>query len=480
MIKQPRTPGRAAGNGLKKKDNDMTVTTRHITVLLLAVLASMMPAPVSAQAPDAARDGVIEDAKIYFRLGSSVLERDFRDNGTVLDAFIKGINNALAEGKAVEGVLVETGASPEGGVEYNDRLAMDRARSIRKYLIDNLPLSAIQIKAYSVGADWEGLTVSLRESDCPWKDEILAIIADTGVRTNYDVKSRQRCQDRIRAIDGGKAWTWMLDNLFSDLRQGAGKLRCIIADNSSATSVRDTLVIVHEYEGPDAEWILSQASKKAADVSAAAVLQKIDIKPSAYSARDSLFRIPVAAVRTNLLVPAMNVGFEVPLGDRFSVGADWYYPWVWRQIMNGIAASQSQCFQLLGGCVEARYWIGRNHRNREDCHKYRLRGHSVGLVASGGYYDLQSDWEGRQGEYLAFGLGYKYALPLGKGNVHLEFEAAAGYGMSWYRGYKVHEPGGRLMGNWNDGFWNGFVPIKFGINLAFPFFGKENKSAKED
>ena len=40
-------------------------------------------------------------------------------------------------------------------------------------------------------------------------------------------------------------------------------------------------------------------------------------------------RKPVVAVRSNLLVPALNVGVEVPIGTNWSVAADYYFPWVW-------------------------------------------------------------------------------------------------------------------------------------------------------
>ena len=40
---------------------------------------------------------------------------------------------------------------------------------------------------------------------------------------------------------------------------------------------------------------------------------------------------PVIALRSNLLLPLMNVGVQVPLGNRFSIGADWYYPFIRRE-----------------------------------------------------------------------------------------------------------------------------------------------------
>lgn len=449
--------------------------------ILRAILTTITGAILFAGVSQAQsiRDGALDtlSSRIHFRVGSAVLDADYRDNGKVLSGFVRDVNRILSNPDLkVHAVTVETGASPEGGAEYNERLAMDRARSVRKYLVDNLPLSASQIKAYSVGADWEGLAVAVRESDCPWRQQVLDIISESGVRVNPDPKAHNKCTARLKALDEGKAWRWLHDNIFEELRQGAGTLRCIVsgANYAYGQSVRDTVVIIHEYEGPDAEWYLKEASKKASDSSTAAVLDRLDRKPKK-SSIDSLLRVPVLAFRTNALVPLMNVGVEVPIGNRWSVAADWYYPWSWRPWTNSVYTPQSTCFQLLGGSIEGRWWFGPAHKEREEYRKYRLTGHSLGLLIEGGYYDFQRNWTGRQGEYGAVGVDYMFSLPVAKGKMHLEFDVSVGWAFTGWRGYQVHETGGRLMGNYEDSSWNGPVPMRLGVNVVIPIFKKEDK-----
>lgn len=449
---------------------------------LLAVLSGILLLTGALRA-QSLRDGALDtlSSRIHFRVGSAVLDEGFRDNAQVLRTFVRDVNRILADpAMKVHAVTVETGASPEGGAEYNERLAMDRARSVRKYLVDNLPLSASQIKAYSVGADWEGLAVAVRESGCPWKKQVLSIISDTGVRVNPGAKAHDECTARLKRLDGGKAWQWMLENIFEELRQGAGTLRCIVSGGNIVygQSTRDTLVIIHEYEGPDAEWYLSQASKRASDSSTAAVLDRLDRKPRK-SRIDSLLRVPVVAFRTNVLVPLMNVGVEVPVGNRWSVAADWYYPWSWRPWTNSVWEPQSTCFQLLGGSVEGRWWFGPAHKDKDEYRKYRLTGHSLGLLLEGGYYDFQRNWTGRQGEYGAVGIDYMFALPVAKGKIHLEFDVAVGWAFTAWRGYQVHETGGKLIGNYEDSSWNGPVPMRLGVNVVIPIFKKEDKEGSK-
>ncbi len=354
-------------------------------------------------------------------------------------------------------------------MEYNDRLALDRARSVRAWLLANLPLNASQVKAYSVGADWEGLWREVWNTEFPWRREVLDVISDTGVRAEPSDDAKRECQRRLKAIDGGRAWEWMLANLFPSLRAGAGTLHCLVSMPGTG-HVRDTIVVIHEYEGPDAAWYLGAAAAAAA----ANVTDAMVPRPRGWR-RDSLWRDPVVALRTNLLMPLMNVGVEVPLGNRWSVAADWYWPWLWRGWGNRMYEPQRYCAEGLGGYVEGRYWFGNNHLRVASCDKYRLSGHSLGLILAGGYYDVQWNWKGRQGEYGAVGVGYMYGLPLGKrGGIHLEFEVAVGYLFTRYRGYEVHEPGGRLIGNWLDGTWHGPVPLKAGVNLVVPIFRRDN------
>lgn len=411
-------------------------------------------------------------SRIYFRTGSAKLDTAYAGNAATLRAFVADVNALMKDPEVIlHSILVETGASPEGGVEYNERLAMDRARSVRSWLLANLPLNASQVKAYSVGADWEGLWREVWDSDCPWRKEILDVITETGVRNAPSDEAKRLCQQRLKAIDGGKAWAWMMENLFPTLRAGAGTLHCLVS-RPGMDRVRDTLVVIHEYEGPDADWYLGLAALRATDAATANVKEAFRKKPKGFR-RDSLWLDPVFALRMNMLMPAMNVGMEIPVGNHWSIAADWYFPWVWRQWGNRVYEPQKYCFEGLGGYLEGRYWFGNNHLRGRECRKYRLSGHSLGLIVAGGYYDLQWDWKGRQGEYGAVGIGYMYGLPLGKkGGVHLEFEIAFGYMTTVYRGYEVHETGGRLIGDWKDGSWKGPVPLKAGFNLVVPFFDR--------
>ena len=71
-------------------------------------------------------------------------------------------------------------------------------------------------------------------------------------------------------------------------------------------------------------------------------IDTIRVEPMEYGKRELFF------VRTNFLVPLLNLGVEVPIGNRWSVAADYYFPWFFRE------ESHERCFQVLAWNLEGR------------------------------------------------------------------------------------------------------------------------------
>ena len=181
-------------------------------------------------------------------------------------------------------------------------------------------------------------------------------------------------------------------------------------------------------------------------------------------AQDTGDHVVTMAFRTNALaVPPANAGIEVPLGERWSVGADAYYPWLWRRRHREGVDMSGRCTELLALDLEARYWF-------PGCRRERLLGHSVGLYAAGGYFDFERDWSGHQGEFWNAGADYLYALPVLHGRMHLEFELGLGIILAQARPYDCFTEGGkcyRRKGVTRHVRW--FGPTRAQISLAIPF-----------
>ena len=187
---------------------------------------------------------------------------------------------------------------------------------------------------------------------------------------------------------------------------------------------------------------------------------------------------PAAAARTNLLLPMLNIGFQIPVTNRWSLGAEYYYPWIPRPLTDSWSEAGQNCFQYIGALAEARLWLGQMHRDDPRMSRYRLLGHSIGLLLGIAAYDRQKDWTGQQGEILAAGAGYMYSWPLGKaGAVYMQLELAVGFAVLDRHPYKVHEAGGSLIRQ-KDEELNSIrtiremhigIPIKAGASIVVPF-----------
>lgn len=386
---------------------------------------------------------------VFFRRGISTIDPDFRDNGAHMRDFKDIIDARMREGCTVDAVLLRGSASPEGASYDNRTLAEDRSHALDVWFADSLGLNSALYHREAVGEDWEGLARIIRTLDVPWRDEAVDIIEKTPEWVVEGGKVVDSRKNRLRRVDGGRAWRWLDENVFPELRAVGVSVECIISyplpartDTVFVTrTVRDTVYIDITPAVPQ-EW-----------------------KPAGpdYSDRRMLF-----ALRTNVLaIPFANAGIEIPLGRRWSVGADIYYPWIWRPAHSKGVDDNGVCNELMAADVELRYWFPRKNMQFGQ----RLLGHSIGVYGAAGHYDFERDWSGLQGEFYNVGLDYLYAAPIFRGAMHLEFEIGFGYIWSTARPYDCLEPGGVLYhrkGVTQNFSWIG--PTRAQFSLVVPIY----------
>ncbi len=188
---------------------------------------------------------------------------------------------------------------------------------------------------------------------------------------------------------------------------------------------------------------------------------------------------PVFALRSNLLLPLMNVGAQIPLGNRFSIGLDWYYPFIRREWSPFLA--QTNCFQALGPGVDFRIYLGSKHRKGRENWQYRLSGHSLGLNGMCGRYDVEWQFHGEQARFWCAGVDYMWSARIGKRKrMRLDLSVGVGYFQSRAVEYQVFRPGGLAYktGRILDHTWIG--PTKATVSLVIPIHAKvEKKEGKQ-
>lgn len=375
---------------------------------------------------------------LHYTFDSAKINENFKENEKQL--FL--LANTLNEAVKIDSITIISYSSPEGSHHHNARLAQERGAVLKEFLLkeygDSLRLSSERILLKPVAENWEGLT----EMACSLytrhdRDKVLRILRDTGI-------GDETRKWRLGQLDGGYTWDFMVRHYMPQLRTST--VICIWT--SEAPAEPETPIVTEEDPEPTTTPEPEQEP-----------VPEVLLDPATPP------QVPVLALRSNLLVPLLNIGAEIPLGNRWSLGADYYFPWIWPSEKN------KDCFELLGWSVEGRYWFGRNRTSAQ-----RLQGHSLALYGAGGYYDFERNYKGQQGEFVSAGLDYTYAMPVGRAKrVNLEFTIAVGYLHSWGRNYNVPGPGAPLFREEGDVLFDYFGPTKAAISIVVPFYRKEGR-----
>lgn len=355
-------------------------------------------------------------ALIHFRFDDYRIDAAYMENaGSLanLDSLLQRLDVS-----SVDSVVVIAGASPEGVYEHNLYLAGKRVQSVKAYLVGSHPEWNEKILCRSLGENWLALRICLLQDKSlseEMRQKVLAVLdADVNVGTK---------KWRLQQLD---VYPFLYEKYYRRLRHAAVCLVYRRQTEMLPAGPLVTLAVSSELSGVSAD---SSGQSGASADSSGLVLSELRIPQRAVQSwRESC---EIFYLSSNLLCPLANVGVDVALGNTWSMGLGYSYPWLWR------AADHKHCFQLLSWAVDAHYWFGA--RSYED----RLEGHSVGMSASFGYYDFERNYQGWQGEFAALAADYRYAWPIFGDRLHLQFSLSFAYLYSVARPYDVPERGGK-------------------------------------
>ena len=415
---------------------------RHTHCLFIVFVLFLGEATLYAQTP---RIDTVS-LRLYFPLGESDIRDNYADNEQSLTCFAHYIDSLLSvPGSLPQSISVRAGASPEGSTSLNEGLSVSRAHSLDSFWNAHLRLIP-PVRYNAVGEDWESLESAIERLSVPWKEEALTVIRETPLWVTDGKTVVDSRKNRLRSLQDGVAWSYLEEHVFPLLRSVSVESSFVTSTPAKADTVHRVDTVFVPVPVPVSSN-LESAPKKVRDL----------------SGKKMLF-----AVRTNALaIPFANIGLEVPLGRHFSVGADWYYPWIWRQRHSEGLDYSGSALELLALDLEARYWFG----SKNSLPQQRLLGHSVGLYAVGGYYDFERNASGHQGEFYNLGIDYLFAFPLWGGRLHMEVELGIGFIHSMAQPYDNFEQGGkcyRRKGIRQEVNW--FGPTRAQISLVLPIY----------
>ena len=391
----------------------MNKTFTVFTFSLLLALASAFAASASESegAPTFSRRDSLT-LKVYFPCGRYSYDSAFRGNRNSVDAFFESLYSLVhnSEIRIVRQVHVRSSSSPEGGKRRNDFLSLKRAESLvslyeSKYFVES------SFKIMSIGPDWDSYKKLVSSSTFGGAQSHVYPLLRQATLTLFFY----RMGPQIAKVDSNIS---------------APRLETAAFGNAIAERTRKTV-------------------------------------PSPLQSTKPLF-----ALKTNLLQDALtvaNLGVELPLAERISVGADVLFPW-WNIPQKDVT------LQLLAGELSARYWFG----DRSD--KDPLTGFFSGVYAGAGLYDFQfgslTDGKGVQGNaFLLLGLQAGYAHSIGR-NLRLEYSLGLGYLQTDYREYVSVKD--TKFGDikvieypWETRRMSGVLPSKLSVSLVWMISSKK-------
>ncbi len=407
---------------------------------------AMAQESVKADHEQGIKKSVARKFAIYYWLDRVDIDEQYLDN----EWQIAQIRKYLLISPKIDSITVLSYASPEGVYERNVWLARKRAEAARRFIVSNIPegssLTGDKIRLQPVAENWEGLKQEIEANyTLQNKDRVLRILNSN---VGNDTKKW-----RIRNLDNGYTWHYIIVNHMPKLRLATWI--CVWVDPE---------VPVLEAMRP---------TEPASPLSIAALPARTFGDNQTQTSQQSTpewERQMILAGRTNLLVPGLNAGVEVPIGRHVSIGADYWYPW-W------LAKSNKYCGEMLGVFMDAKYWFtGKNGKyawTRAD----KLKGHAFGVYAGAGYYDYQRLKSGYQGEYIDVGVDYTFGLPIGRRDhkwMRMEFNIGVGYIWTQARHYTptsdysdlIKDPGVKQR------YYSFFGPTRAGVSFVLPIIVK--------
>lgn len=366
---------------------------------------------------------VMQTVRLHYRVSQTSIERDYMNNAQVFEA----LDRVFVDRKVTDiaYIVILGSASPEGSSRNNDRLAEQRAASLKKYIITNYPgLCDEQIVVIPRGENWDGLE-SLIEKDknVPYRAELLRILR-SGL-------AREEQKRQIAAVGGGRPYKYLQQHIMPQLRGGISSMIYFrdrpMAAPDTVKIVRVDTVLVEKKIYVQHESELSQGS------SATPGTPGSSASPLPRSKEKKTFYI---AIKNNLLYDAAllpNLSVEMPFGREYKWSAAIEGDWSWWN--SGASKYNYHRIQMAG--VEVRRWFWNRSKNP-------LNGWYAGLYGYGGDYDIRlfakKNSDVGQQSLLSYsaGLTFGYAMPIGR-RLNLEFGAGIGYFGGEYKKYDVND-----------------------------------------
>lgn len=349
---------------------------------------------------------------VSFANGSSKIDLSNKQTVDALNAMIAFFRENPS---AADDYVIVGAASPEGPTSANNRLALMRAKAVADYISEKAPELKGKLHIKAAGEDWNGLrSAILAEDSLSDKDkkEICEII-----------DSNASAEEKEAALKSHPSYETVRENCFDPLRrqsiapaedrnkatEAPAEVEEIVEQEDTVSTIvsKDTLRRIERLPG-----IYTKAVKQGEDSVAEyipveepqydTIVNKVPVVAATYN-----FLPNLATVGTSFHVLPIQAGIEVPVGDHWSIYADYLGTAPWRAWDNN-----AECAELLHWTLGTRWYPGSKFASpfNPGGTERILEGWYASLSLGGGYYDFEHNGKGYQGEEILASLGLGYSL----------------------------------------------------------------------
>ena len=179
-----------------------------------------------------------ESATLYIDYPTGVYDvrREFHNNRPELEK-LDSLMRPLTEGNLanISSISICGYASPDGTYKDNEILASNRARCFKKYMHTTYAPGYDLYKVSSVSEDWDGLVELLQRRPMNHGDEVLSLIARTGI---FEGREKQ-----LMDMHGGTVYRELLKNYFPQLR----RIRITVGYEARAFNIEEAASLIYTH-----------------------------------------------------------------------------------------------------------------------------------------------------------------------------------------------------------------------------------------
>ena len=199
-------------SGPQPKTSISVVKTGVLKSIAISLFALIYCVSAHSQERKILRKESSDTLTIYFPLNQYTFDPSYMGNKANMDKFIE-----LSD---VQTIVCRVTSSPEGPLLRNAFLSKKRAESVAKYINAHYEVTDEQLEISTADEAWEELEIMIRESDQPWKNDLLNIFMNTPILvTDEEGRVVEKRKAELQKHDDGKTWEWLKINWFPQLRQ---------------------------------------------------------------------------------------------------------------------------------------------------------------------------------------------------------------------------------------------------------------------